>query len=78
MMTTCSIPQEVLEYLELVERGPHRVCKEQRALAALVRRCFEQENIYVDTEQLKKYLKLEKYFPFRLFPCEKFLTALCD
>ncbi len=78
MMTTCSIPQEVLEYLELVEKGPHRVCKEQRALAALVRRCFEQENIYVDTEQLKKYLKLEKYFPFRLFPWEKFLTALWD
>lgn len=78
MTTTCNIPQEVLEYLELVEKGPYRVCKEQKALAALVRRCFEAENIYVDTEQLKKYLKLEKYFPFRLFPWEKFLTALWD
>jgi len=77
-MTNCKIPSEVLEYLELVEQGPYRVCEEQRALAALVRRCFETEAIHVDTEQLERYLRLEKYFPFKLFPWEKFLTALWD
>ena len=72
------IPPEVLEYLELVERGEYRVCEYQTALAALVRRSFKTEDIYVDTEQLKKYLRLERYFPFRLFPWQKFLTALWD
>ena len=75
---SCELPPEVLEYLELVESGPWRVCEEQAALAKLVRRCFEMEDIFVDREQLAGYLRLEKYFPFRLFPWEKFLTALWD
>jgi len=74
--TICNIPPEILEYLELVESGPWRVCEEQKALAKLIRHSFETENIYVDTVQLANYLKLEKYFPFRLFPWEKFLEAL--
>lgn len=75
---SCNIPQEIEEYLELVERGPRRVCDEQKALARLVRRSFETENIFVNTEQLRKYLGLAKYFHFQLFPWEKFLTALWD
>lgn len=75
---SCNIPLAVLEYLELVEHGPWRSCKEQHALAKLVRRSFETENIFVDEEQLRHYLKLEKYFPFQLFPWEKFLVALWD
>lgn len=78
MMTNCNIPLEVLAYLEQVEHGPWRVCDNQKALAALVRRCFATEDIYVDADQLAKYLSLEKYFPFKLFPWEKFLTALWD
>lgn len=77
-MSSCSLPPEAEEYLELVENGPRRVCAEQKALAALVRRSFETEDIFIDTEQLGRYLGLERYFPFRLFPWEKFLTALWD
>ena len=76
MTTTCNIPPEILEYLELVESGPWRVCEEQKALAKLVRRSFETEDIFVDTAQLANYMKLQKYFPFQLFPWEKFLEAL--
>lgn len=32
---SCELPPEVLEYLELVESGPWRVCEEQAALAKL-------------------------------------------
>lgn len=78
MTTSCNIPPEILEYLELVESGPRRVCEEQSALAKLVRRSFETEDIFVDEEQLAHYLNLEKYFPFELFPWEKFLIALWD
>lgn len=75
----CDIPAEVLRYIQAVESGRPKACKWQRALAAHVRRCFETEDIYVDTGQLQKYLGLIKYFPFdRLFPWEEFLLALWD
>lgn len=72
------LPREITEYLEQVEHGKWRVCEEQKAMAAMVRRCFETEEIYVDTKQLANYMKLEKYFPFQLFPWEKFLVAIWD
>lgn len=75
---TCKIPPEILEYIELVENGPYRACPEQHALCAHIRKCFESEPIHVDLKQLANYLKLEKYFPFRLYPWEKFLTAIWD
>ena len=76
---SCEIPAPVLEYLELVERGPHRVCREQTALAAYIRRVFETEDLTVDATQLDHYLGISKYFSFReLFPWQKFVTALWD
>ena len=73
---SCEIPAEVLEYIELVESGQPRACPEQHARVALVRRAFETEDLRVETERLEKYLGLQKYFPFALFPWEKFLFTL--
>ncbi len=73
---SCEIPAEVLEYIELVESDNPRACPEQHALVALVRRAFETEDLRVETDRLEKYLGLQKYFPFDLFPWEKFLFAL--
>lgn len=80
MMTmSCEIPAEVLRYIELVEADAPRACEEQHALAAMIRRAFAKENIYVDAEQLRRYLSLTKYFPYeRLYPWEEFLLALWD
>lgn len=78
MTMNCKLPPEISDYLELVERGPWRVCEEQKTMARMVRRCFETEGIYVDEKQLASYLSLEKYFPFALFPWEKFLIAIWD
>ena len=76
-MMSCELNPHILEYIELVENGI--ACEEQKALAAHVRKCFETEEIYVDTEQLEKYLGLAKYFSFeKLFPWEEFLIALWD
>ena len=74
----CSIPPEVLEYIELVESGTPRACPEQHALVAMVRKAFATEDLRVDRQQLDNYLGLQKYFQFRLFPWEKFLIALWD
>lgn len=73
---SCKMPPEVLEYIELVESGVRPVCRHQVALVAMIRRIFEAEDIRVDTELLAKYMSLQKYFPFRLLPWEKFLVAL--
>lgn len=73
---SCRLPPEIEGYLEQVEAGKWRVCEEQKAMAALVRRAFQQDDIYVDEEQLHKYLSLEKYFPFQLVPWEKFIVAI--
>lgn len=73
---TCNIPAEVLRYLEAVESDTPRACPEQHALAALIRKVFAEEDIFVDTEQLRKYLRLARYYPYTLLPWEEFLTAL--
>ena len=73
---SCEIPPEVLEYIQLVGSGSPRACPEQHALVALVRRAFETEDLQVETGRLEKYLGLQKYFPFALFPWEKFLFTL--
>jgi phage terminase large subunit-like protein len=59
----------------MVENG--EACNDQKLLAALIRKCFETEDIYTDEEQLNKYLGLSKYFPFdKVFEWEEFCIAL--
>ena len=74
---SCDIPVQVLRYIEAVEADTPRACPEQYALAAMIRRVFGTEDIWVDTEQLGKYLGQAKYFYWeKLMPWEEFLTAL--
>ena len=74
---SCKLPPAVTAYLEAVEADKPRACPEQHALAAHIRRCFETEDLRVDTEQLRRYLSLSRYFPYKdLFLWEQFLTAL--
>ena len=75
---SCKIPPEVLEYIELVESDTPKACPEQHALVAHIRRCFETEDLTVDLEQLQRYMGMQKYFPFDLFPWQKFVIALWD
>ena len=70
------IPAPVEEYLQQVENGPRRVCPEQKALAKYIRQTFEREMLIFEAERFEKYISLAKYFPFDLFPWEKFLIAL--
>lgn len=78
-MMSCETPKEILTYIELVESGAPKACREQKALVAHIRKVFETEDIYVDLEQLRRYMGLSKYFSFKeLFPWEQFLVALWD
>lgn len=72
-MTNC---KAIDDYIDLVKSGKYRVCREQIQLIQFVESVFENEEIYVDEEQLEKYLALQKYFPYQLFEWEKFCFAL--
>ncbi len=72
-MTGC---KEIDDYIRLVREGEYPVCKWQLLLCDFVERVFASEDIRIDTEQLAEYLSYQKYFPFGLFPWEKFCFAL--
>lgn len=68
--------KHIQEYINIVKSEEFPVCKEQKLLIKHIENCFENEDIYVDEQQLEKYLDLQKYFDFDLFPWEKFCFAL--
>ena len=72
-MTNC---KEIDEYIEIVRKKEYPVCKEQVQLIEHLDRIFSTEDIRIDREQLAKYMALQKYFDYELFPWEKFLFAL--
>ena len=72
-MTNC---KEIDEYIRLVRKEEFPCCKEQRQLCDLVEEAFGTEYLTVDQDQLERYMGLQKYFEYKLFPWEKFLFAL--
>lgn len=67
---------EIYDYIKLVVSGPYRVCKEQILLVKHIKKCFKEEKLYIDIDQLTKYLDLQKYFPYKLFEWEVFCFTL--
>lgn len=66
-------------YMDAVETGEVEASKEVKALMKHVRWCFENEDIYVDQEQLTNYLGLARYFPYdQVFPWQQFVIGLHD
>lgn len=72
-MTNCKYLDD---YIKQVKSGQYRVCKEQIQLVNFIEKVFENERIYVDSEQVEKYFALQKYFPYELFAWEKFCFIL--
>ena len=66
----------ISDYIDIVRSSEYPVCKEQILLVDYVEKCFKEEELFVDTEQLERYLGLQKYFEFDLFPWERFCFTL--
>lgn len=64
------------DYISLVEEHKYPYCVEQYQLIDYVKRMFLSEDIYIDVAQAEKYFSYEKYFPFELFPWERFVFTL--
>lgn len=61
------------EYIDIVEQGEIRTCKEQKLLVAMVKKALQEEDLKVDEIRIEKYMSYQKYFPFKLFAWEKFV-----
>lgn len=75
-MSSKKLISEIKNYIDLVRSGKIAVCEEQILLCNYVENCFNNENLFVNEEQLHKYLGLQKYFPFELLAWEKFCFTL--
>ena len=73
-MAPTKICKEVQEWIDIVEQDKIRCCEEQHLLVAHIKKCFETEDIYTDTEQLGNYIRIIEIFDFercfrRFFAC---------
>ena len=66
----------IQEYLDIIDNEVSPVCKEQKLLSKFIKKIFETENLIIDEEKVEKYFSYQKYFPFDLFPWEKFCFVL--
>ncbi len=80
MTTSYREVPEIYDYILLVEnagkKGRKKVSLWQKKLIKFVKKVFENEKLYIDTDQLLDYMKLEKYLGFQLFEWEKFVFTL--
>ena len=73
----CSLPFFVENYFNLMDEYPGRFCKRQWALRKMIIRIFDNEDIYVDSEQAIKYFGLSKYLGYeKMFEWEEFVHGL--
>ena len=75
-MSNCKIPKDVEAYLDFIEKNPQKHNKNIKKLAILVRKAFKNEQLNWSEEQIETYFSYQKYFPFALFPWEKFAFVL--
>ena len=77
--STCDLSRHITPFIRLVETGEIRTSKEIKAMIAHVKRCFENEDIFVDDVLADKYLGMAKYFPYdQIFPWQQFVITLHD
>ena len=71
------IPEPIGKYLDIIEHGEWRQCKDQIALGQLVTSVFDTETLIFDSQRYRYYMGLLKYFPYeQLYPWEQFLFAM--
>ncbi|WP_153123268.1 terminase TerL endonuclease subunit [Peribacillus tepidiphilus] len=64
------------EYMRMVEKGEIETCNEQKKLMEFLQWKLDQPNVVIDHEAIEKSVVIPaKYFPFSLFPWQKFLNA---
>lgn len=64
------------EWIDIVEGEVHPVCKEQKQLVQMVKKMLDSDEYYFDEQKAVDSVEKPKpYFPFELFPHQKFINA---
>ena len=75
-ITSYSQCPELATYAGMVERGEVETCAEQRLLVPYVAKALAEEELYFDPAQVEKYMSYQRYFPFDLYPWERYVFVL--
>ena len=73
---TMNYNKYIKEYLDIIDNEVFPMCKEQKLLSKFIKNIFDNEKLVIDEVKVEKYFSYQKYFPFNLFPWEKFLFVL--
>lgn len=64
------------EYFELIDSGKIVVSKEIMLLKKLVKKILKRKDVYIDHDMVNKSVEIpERYFPFKLYPWQKFVNV---
>ncbi|WP_338020617.1 terminase TerL endonuclease subunit [Alkalihalobacterium alkalinitrilicum] len=77
-MTTSKVTynEHIDFYINEVERGRIRASKEIKLLIKYVKAKLDREDVYINGDEINEAIEnIEKYFPFKLLPWQKFITA---
>lgn len=75
-MTTCNSHPYIDEYFNLIESGELAACHEQFLLIDFIRGILARDDVYIDEKMVNDSVEIPaKYFPFSLFPWQKFVNV---
>lgn len=66
-------------WIEKVETEKVETCEEQKLLMDFVKKILDDDNVYVDHTKIFESVEIvEKYFPFKLLPFQRFFFSFID
>lgn len=72
----CNSHKHINDYFYLIESGQLPACIEQFQLIAFIRKILERDDVYIDSDMVEKSIEIPaRYFPFALFPWQKFVNV---
>jgi phage terminase large subunit-like protein len=73
---TCNSHPYIDEYFSLIRSGKIPACKEQFQLLDFVEAILSRDDVYINSEMVDNSVNVPaKYFPYTLFPWEKFVNV---
>lgn len=73
---SCRLPFFVENYFQFMDENIDCFCDDQFKLRELIMRSFENDDIYVDEEQARKYFSLARYLDFKTMEWQEFILGL--
>lgn len=77
MKMSCKYEPNIDEWIYLIKGNHIEHCKEQElSIDNNIIPVLERKDVYVDSDRIAKGLSLQKYFPYKLLPWEKYQFAI--